>query len=92
VRVHLPGKHALEFELLDLLLEPLRIRLDLIRGARIRFGLGELQELRAVAQTTRELIQRADDLFEFGALLAEFLGPFWIVPDLGLFEFPRYFL
>jgi len=84
VRVHLAGKHALEFELLDLLRKPHRIRFDLIRGTRIRFGLGKLQKLRAVAQATRELVQGADDLLEFGALLAELLCPFRVVPDLGL--------
>ncbi len=75
-----------------MLLEPLRIRFDLIRSARIRFRLGQFQKLRAVAQSARELIQRADDLFEFGALLAELLRPFRVVPDLRLLEFPRYFL
>jgi len=38
------------------------------------------------------LVQGADDLFEFGPLPAEFLGPLRVVPDLRLFEFPRYFL
>jgi hypothetical protein len=30
------------------------------------------------------LVQGADDLLEFGALLAELLGPLRVVPDLGL--------
>jgi len=38
------------------------------------------------------LIHGADDLFEFGALLAQFLSPFRVVPDLRLLQFPRYFL
>jgi hypothetical protein len=33
VRIHLPGKHALEFQLLDFLGKPLRIGFDLIRRA-----------------------------------------------------------
>jgi len=38
------------------------------------------------------MIQGTDDLFESGAFLAEFLGPFRVVPDFGLLELPRYFL
>jgi hypothetical protein len=32
-------------------------------------------------QAAREPIQRADDLFELGALFAQFLCPLGIVPD-----------
>jgi hypothetical protein len=92
VRIHLPWEHALEFKPLDFLGEPLRIGFDLIRRARIRFSLGQFQQFRAVGQAAGEPVQGADDLFEFRALSAEFLGPFRVVPDLGLLEFPRYFL
>ena len=82
----------MEFEPLDVLPEPLGIRFDLIRSTQVRFRLGQLQKLRALAQAAGELIECADDLFEFGAFLAKFLRPLRIVPDRGLLEFPGYFL
>jgi len=51
-----------------------------------------LQQLRAIAQAAGELIQRADDLFEFGPLFAQFLCPLGIIPDLRLLELAGYFL
>jgi len=92
VRIHFPGKHALEFEPLDFCPEPLRIGFDLLGRSQVPFSLGQFQQLPAVAQAAAELIQGADDLFELGALLTQLLSPFRVVPDLGLFEFPRYFL
>jgi hypothetical protein len=92
VRVHLAGKHALEFEALDFLSEPLGVAFDFVDRARVALGLGEFQKFRTVAQAAVELIESADDLFELGAFLAEFLSPLRVVPDLGLLEFPRYFL
>jgi hypothetical protein len=43
-------------------------------------------------QAARELVQRADDLFELGALFAQFLCPLRIVPDGRLLELAGYFL
>jgi hypothetical protein len=38
------------------------------------------------------MIESDDDLLEFGAFLAQFLRALRVVPDAGLFQFPRYFL
>jgi hypothetical protein len=38
------------------------------------------------------MIEAADHLLEFGALLAQFLSAIRLIPDSRLFEFARYFL
>jgi hypothetical protein len=38
------------------------------------------------------MIQAADDLLEFGALLPQLLSAIGLVPDPGLLEFARYLL
>jgi len=38
------------------------------------------------------MIQAADNLLEFCALLPQLLGTIGVVPDPGLLEFARYFL
>ena len=65
---------------------------DLPGGAHVGLLRGHLQQLVRFAQPASQAIQGADDLFEFGALPAEFLRAFRVVPDSRLLEFARYFL
>jgi hypothetical protein len=68
------------------------VGLDSRRGIEVRFLGGEFQEFRAVAQPARQPVQAADDLFQFGALPAEVLRAFGVVPDARLLELPGYLL
>jgi hypothetical protein len=92
MRIHFPRKHACELEPFHIACQRPRIRFDPVGGARVGFRRGHLQELAGVAQAARQAIQTVDDLFEFGALPAEFLGALRVIPDSGLLEFAVYFL
>jgi hypothetical protein len=92
VRVHLPGKHALEFEGLDFLRQAGNVSLDLRGGVEIVVAFSQLQELCAVGETAGQAVQAADDRIEPGSFLAQFLRALGIVPDIGLLELALYFL
>jgi hypothetical protein len=68
------------------------IGFDFCRRAGVGLGFGEFQKFRAVMQTVGELVERADDLLEPGAFLAELLRAIRVVPDARLLEFAGYFL
>jgi hypothetical protein len=90
--IHLSREHALEFEALDVLVQAVRIRLDLPDGAEVALARGELQQLAGIGDGARQPIEAADDVFQFGALPAKFLRPLGLVPDAGLLQFARDFL
>jgi hypothetical protein len=92
VRVHLARKHALELQPLDVLGQPHGVALDLRGGGRVALLRRHLEKLAGVGESAREAIETTDDLLELGALPAEILGPFGVVPDAGLLELARYFL
>jgi hypothetical protein len=92
VRIHLAREHALEFKLLDFEGQTADVRLDLQQRAGVRLFRGQVQQFRGVAQGASQPVQAADDLFEFGAFLAQFLCAIRVVPNAGLFELALYFL
>ena len=93
VRVHLAGKHALEFEPFDLARPSASTSASISSAARASdSSAARSSSSRRIAQAALEVIQAADDLLEFGAFLAEFLRAIRVVPDAGLLEFARYFL
>jgi len=92
VGVHLAGKHALKLELLDLETQAIDVRLDFLGRAGIGFFRGEIEKFRRIAQALLQPVQAADDLFEFGALLAQFLSAIRVIPNAGLLELALYFL
>jgi hypothetical protein len=53
---------------------------------------GHIQKFRGIAQGAFEPVQAADDLFELGSFLAEFLRALGVAPDAGLFQLALYFL
>ena len=91
VRVHLARKHALELETLHCRGQLHDIRLDFVGRPRVRLFSRELEQFPGVAQAARQLVQAADDLFQFGALASELLRAFRVVPDARLFELAGYF-
>ena len=92
VRVHLAGEHPLKLESLDFLAQAANVGFDFQSGAGIAFGDGQLEDFRGVAQAGFEPLQAADDLFEFGTFLPEFLRTLGNVPNAGLLELAFYFL
>jgi hypothetical protein len=89
--VHLAGEHALELELGDGALELFDVALDSARGSLVLLGFGEPEQLTGVGEPLPQLVARADDRFEPGALAAELLGALGVVPDRRLFELPQDF-
>jgi hypothetical protein len=85
VRIHLARKHALKLESFDFRVEPQRIRLDFSCGAVVPLGGGEFEQLARIRETAGQLVETVHDLFELGALAAEFLGAFGRIPDARLF-------
>jgi hypothetical protein len=92
MRVHLAGKHSLKLEPLDLATQAIDVGLHFQRGAGIGLGGGQLEDLRRIAQAGFEPIQAADDLFEFGTFLTEFLRALRYVPNARLLQLAFYFL
>jgi hypothetical protein len=89
VRVHFAREHALELELGDLAIDSAEVGLDGLRGARVGFGLREFEQFARFRQAGAKLVECADDAFQLGAFASEFLGPFRLLPDGGIFEFPQ---
>jgi hypothetical protein len=85
MRIHLAGKHALELEALDVLVQPVGIGLDLPDRCNIALARCQFQQLAGIGESPRQPLQAADDIFKFGPLPAEILRPVGIVPDAGLF-------
>jgi len=83
--VHLPGKHALELELLDLEPQSVHVRLDSLHGAVVTLGDRKIEQFCRVRQAARQSVQAADHLFQLGAFLAEILRALGSVPNAGLF-------
>jgi hypothetical protein len=92
MRIHLAGKHALEFELLDVRAEPV----DIIRNsdgcAVVVLGLCQFEQFIGTGQTVAKRANAVDDPVERGAFLAQLLGPFRVVPDVRVLELAGYFL
>jgi hypothetical protein len=74
----------LEFEALDLRLQPRRISLDFSCGALVRFGGGKFEQLTSIRETAGQEVESIDDLFQLGPLPAKFLGALGCIPDAGL--------
>jgi hypothetical protein len=90
-RVHLAGEHAAELEAGEFLLEAFEVRADRIDGLRVVFLEGQIEEVPRVREALVELLEDADDPFEFGAFAAEGLRLVRVVPDRGFGEFEFYF-
>jgi hypothetical protein len=92
VRVHLAGEHALEFQAFDSNVQAVCICLDFAGGTEISLARGQLKQLVRIGDAACQPIEAANEVFQFGALAAEFLRALRVVPDAGLLEFARDFL
>jgi hypothetical protein len=86
-RVHLSGEHASKLEAGNALLEACQVLLDLGGGVGIVFFDREREQLVRVTEAVANFVETDDDLFQLRAFLAECLGPFGLIPNVGLFEF-----
>ena len=91
-RVHLPGEHALEFQLLDLGLVAIQVGNHRQRGVLVLLALGQLQQFAAFAQAIEHAGDADHGLLQQRALAAEVLRVFGVVPDVRVFQLPGYFL
>ena len=92
VRVHLAGKHPLEFQALHDCREIRHVGLDFRRRGAVRFPGDHVEQFTGIAQAERQPVEALDHLFEFGALTTQILGAVRVVPDARLFQLARYFL
>jgi len=81
--VHLAGEHALEFQLLDVLLVALHVGHHRQGGVLVLLALGQFQQFGRTAQAIQHHGDAADGLVEHGALAAQGLGALRVVPDVG---------
>jgi hypothetical protein len=86
VRIHLAGEHALELQLLHVLLEQPEVALDGARGGFVVLLDGEAEQLVGVLQTVAEAIERAYDLLEASALAPQLLRLVGRIPDGGVLQ------
>jgi hypothetical protein len=86
VRVHLPGKHALEFQLLDAPREPLDVLDDRIGRVLVVLHFREVQQFAGACQALAEAADAVDRLVQQRALAAQGLRAFGVVPDVGVLQ------
>jgi hypothetical protein len=90
--VEFAGEHAAELELLHARGDLADVADHGLDGAFVVVRLGHVQKFRGVEQAVGVLADLGDGLLQRGALLAERLGPFGIVPDRRILQLAAYFL
>ena len=84
--VHLAREHALEFHVVGEPGEALDIGGNAGDGARVVLHLGEFEKLQRVFQARFGFFERLDHILELGALAAQTLGDFGLVPDVAALQ------
>jgi hypothetical protein len=85
------AEHAAEFQLLENATQALDFGGDVIDGALVVFFDGHFQQVARIGQATGQVVDGFDDLRQRGALTAQALGVFGLVPDVRVFELAVYF-
>ncbi|GLX15398.1 hypothetical protein Pstr01_36370 [Pseudomonas straminea] len=85
------AEHAAEFELLENFAQALDFSGDVVDGALIVLFYSHVQQVARVGQAAGQVVDGFDDLRQGGALTAQALGVFRLVPDVRVFEFAVYF-
>jgi hypothetical protein len=91
-RIHRPGEHALELQLVHVAREALDVFDHRLRGFFVVLGLGQLEQLAGAAQALGQAADAVDGLVEQRALAAQRLGALGIVPDVRVLQLALYFL
>jgi hypothetical protein len=92
MRVHLAVEHSLELEAANLVLEPLRVFVDVLRGSLVTFRFRELEELRGIRDPFRSALDLACIGFQACPLTAELLRTLGLAPDGGILQLAAYLL
>ena len=71
-----------------LALEALRIAFDILRGALVAFGLGQLEKLGRLADAAAGAVDLADVAGQPGALAPKLLGARRVGPDRRILQLP----
>ncbi|KRW69392.1 hypothetical protein AO741_18835 [Pseudomonas sp. TTU2014-105ASC] len=85
------AEHAAEFQLFEDAAQAIQLCRDVVHGALVVFFDGHVEQVTGIGQASIEVIDGFDDLRQGGALAAQVLGVFGIVPDVRVFEFAVYF-
>ncbi|MNO87252.1 hypothetical protein D3C76_786710 [compost metagenome] len=91
VHVHLAAEHAAEFQLLEDLAQAFDFAGDVVDGALVVFLDGHVQQVAGIGQAAGEFVEGLDDLRQGGALAAQVLCVFGVVPDGRVFQLAVHF-
>jgi hypothetical protein len=86
VRIHLAAEHALEFQPAHARFQLRRLALDLARGRFVVLALGQVQQLRGIADGGAGAVEVAQLGAEARAFASELLGPIGCSPDAGILQ------
>ena len=86
VGVHLAAEHAAELQFLEDLAQALDFAGDVVHRAFVVFLDGHGQQVAGVGQAAGQFVEGLDDLRQLGALTAQILRVFRIVPDVRVFQ------
>jgi hypothetical protein len=81
----------LEFQCLDLACEGLDIVGNRLHRRVVTLGAGQLKQFAGATQAIIKTADAVDDLVELRAFLAQLLGAFGVVPDVGILQLAAYF-
>ncbi|KGK83801.1 hypothetical protein DP64_09360 [Stutzerimonas degradans] len=85
------AEHAAELELLENFAQAFQLGGDVIHRALVVFFDGHVEQVARVGQAAGEVVDGLDDLRQGGALTAQILRVFGVIPDVRIFEFAVYF-
>ena len=86
VLIHFAGEHATKFQRSDFFFHDVEIFDHRLNAVLIFFFNRHVEQLARLDQTFLHALQSTHNLFKAGAILAEFLCAFRIIPDVRLFQ------
>ena len=85
--IGLTGEHAPELQVGDPLFHSAELVGDLGHGLLVVLLACHFDQFGRLVDPATDLIENVDDLFQGRSLTPQCLGPFGLIPDVGLFEF-----
>jgi hypothetical protein len=85
------AEHAAEFQLLEDAAQALEFTDDIAYSRFIILFDSHVEQVTGIGQTAGQIVDGFDDLRQRGALTAQALGVFGLVPDARVFELAVYF-
>jgi hypothetical protein len=84
-------EHAAEFQLLKNFAQAFDFSGDIVDRALVVFFDGHIEQVTGIGQATGQIVDGLNNLRQRGALTAQALGVFGLVPDARIFELAVYF-